>query len=521
MKARMAAGAPLGPAVGASALFAAWCAAGGDGPSARDELAAVAAAPDPGPAPWFVAPEAAAWAADLAADLPDDAGRQRLAADLRALARGEAGVVVTGQQPGFLGGPLYTLYKIATAVALARRLTAAGRPTLPVFWSGDDDDDLAEAFAPVAWSVASGMVRSEQAAAARRGLVPRRRVGTLPAGDGQGNGLAWLAARGGAEGGAPAVADLWTRAAREDWTWARLQRRALLQAFAGTGLLVVSGDDPRLHRTAAPLYGSILPAVPGLARATRARGADLAAAGWHAQLADRATARPLFLADGDGRTPLPDAARPDDTGDLRPGVMLRSPVQDWLLRPRAVVVGPGEYAYLRQLVPVYAALQLRRSPLVPRLCAWLLPEGFDRSLLARFRARPGVDEGALDRALDRWQDDAAAGVHRLLAEAAALPPARAEALAAGRLRRWRRGLEAAVRGGLAEQTRRERPRQPAWVFPDGGRQERHLAWAAALALWGAPLVGELVDAAARHLDHGGRGDWREWEITVPPPEETA
>ena len=64
--------------------------------------------------------------------------------------------MITGQQPGFLGGPLLTIYKIATAVALARRETAAGRPTVPVFWLGDDDDDLREALDPALWDPVDG-----------------------------------------------------------------------------------------------------------------------------------------------------------------------------------------------------------------------------------------------------------------------------------------------------------------------------------------------------------------------------
>jgi len=71
----------------------------------------------------------------------------KLPAALRNMPHGPD-VVVTGQQPGYLGGPLLTLFKIATAIELAARRSAAGQPTVPVFWSGDDDDDLAEALAP-------------------------------------------------------------------------------------------------------------------------------------------------------------------------------------------------------------------------------------------------------------------------------------------------------------------------------------------------------------------------------------
>ena len=53
--------------------------------------------------------------------------------------------VVTGQQPGFLGGPLYTLYKAMQACRLASELSRAwGTPVVPVFWNHADDHDLAE-----------------------------------------------------------------------------------------------------------------------------------------------------------------------------------------------------------------------------------------------------------------------------------------------------------------------------------------------------------------------------------------
>src|SRR2546428_822769 len=66
------------------------------------------------------------------------------AQNVTALRRGAA-VVVTGQQVGLFLGPLYTLYKAATAVRLARALSdEVNEPVVPVFWLQSEDHDLLE-----------------------------------------------------------------------------------------------------------------------------------------------------------------------------------------------------------------------------------------------------------------------------------------------------------------------------------------------------------------------------------------
>ncbi len=64
---------------------------------------------------------------------------------LEEVAEAGTAVIVAGQQPGFLGGPLHTVYKALSAVAAARRYRiATGRPCVPVFWVAADDHDLDE-----------------------------------------------------------------------------------------------------------------------------------------------------------------------------------------------------------------------------------------------------------------------------------------------------------------------------------------------------------------------------------------
>lgn len=84
----------------------------------------------------------------LAQTLPEK--QKRYGGSLRSIENaarlGKPGVfaLVTGQQPGFLLGPMFTLLKVATAVRLARDLDRAGLPCVPVFWNHAEDHDLEE-----------------------------------------------------------------------------------------------------------------------------------------------------------------------------------------------------------------------------------------------------------------------------------------------------------------------------------------------------------------------------------------
>jgi len=55
-------------------------------------------------------------------------------------------VVISGQQVGIFGGPLYTFYKAAGVIKLAAELTEKmSRPVVPMFWMATEDHDYTEA----------------------------------------------------------------------------------------------------------------------------------------------------------------------------------------------------------------------------------------------------------------------------------------------------------------------------------------------------------------------------------------
>ena len=212
------------------------------------------------------------------------------AAALEALRNG-AGVVVTGQQVGLFGGPLFTPFKAATALARARQASAEGRPHAAVFWLATEDHDFAEinhVVFPAKRELSKLTYGSfPEAPCPVGGVVLDETI--LPLVE-----QAWELL-----GGAETMEAMETLAAayQPGRSFAQAFAEFYRRAFAAQGLLVVDASSRAFHRLGAPVLRAGIERADELHAALMERNEALEAAGYHAQVAVGAQSSLLFLID--------------------------------------------------------------------------------------------------------------------------------------------------------------------------------------------------------------------------------
>jgi len=497
-----------------------------DGPLARERFATRWS--DDGALRALAAAKRAPLAAPLAAELADyhrrlGASEASLAA-LDRLARGAAVCAVSGQQPAPLGGPLYSLHKIATSVGLCAAVEArTGVPCVPLFWMHGEDSDFAEIRgALVADSELTVHELQLPAEIHREGQM----VGGLPV-----TALAPLEARAleiwaGLPGAAEARGTLTAAAARAR-DLGEAMSALVLALFAARGVVVVDPRLPGVRAAARPLIEHYLAKPDELGRAARTAGERLSSTIGRRPLADAALDSFVFaIQDGVRRKVTPAEARAPGAGTaLVPSVALRPVVQDALFPTVAMACGPGEAAYLAQLREVFEGLGVRAAAPVPRLSATWLPPAAG-ALLEAAGAEPAELLASPDALLKRVAERKVPGEVR-----AALEGARAAALeglarlaesskrvdaslpqmvesARGKVEYQFARIEEGLAGKVRHQLERQHPEWPRlryFLLPGDKLQERRLASLEVVARRGPGAVGELCELAGEQARRIGAG----------------
>jgi bacillithiol biosynthesis cysteine-adding enzyme BshC len=437
--------------------------------------------------------------------------------------------IVTGQQAGVFGGPLYTLLKSVTAIQRARRVEAEhGVPAVPVFWVECEDHDWKEVRSTMLLDVdcvtcditladlpgsgtqpVSSLILDENVDAALQALEA-----ILPASEFRVELLAGL--RQSYKPGASMAT------AFAGW---------LDQLLGPHGMVVFEANDPAAKPLVAEVFAGELAHPARTADLVREAGASMQRMGHAPQVEPAEDSTALFYMDASGRRPIkrrgPDFAIGDTThpsGALiaearthperfSPNVLLRPLVQDRLFPTACYVGGPSELAYQAQLGGVYRAFDIPAPLLASRVSATLLDSGamkfLERSSVDLEALQP-QDDALLNRLLaslmppelDRALDEAAEEIRgRLAAIQAAVPVVDPTLTGAAETTRDRM-LESlkTLQGKIVQASkrkddtlRRQLQRARALAFPGGHPQERAISLTFFVNRYGPSLVERLIE----------------------------
>jgi uncharacterized protein YllA (UPF0747 family) len=420
--------------------------------------------------------------------------------------------VTTGQQPALFTGPLYTVYKALSAVALAARLERErGIPVVPVFWVAGDDHDFAEANhawvlgrdgEPVQITLRDRPHDAPQLPLFRELLGPDIATAlaaldtALPDSEGKLEVRRWLEA-----------------SYRAELNLADASAEALNRLLGGKGLAIFRAHDPAAKRAAAPW----------LLRALDLTLAD----GLSPVLVEGRLGRDRLRKDGSDfvtrrsgerftRSQLEKitAATPER---LSPNVLLRPVIEAALFPTVAYVGGPAEMEYLGESAALFSALGVTPQAHVPRWSGVIIEARIDKVLTkhrltpADFNGQPGALETRIAKAdlplplaasLQELREDVEARFARISDEVFQIDPtlertveaARNAALA--RTNQIEKKLVASLkrtRGTMVSQLTRAR----AALAPLGKPQERVVTVASFLARYGGSLLDEIEQEVAR------------------------
>ena len=436
--------------------------------------------------------------------------------------------VVTGQQAGAFGGPLYTLLKALTALQLARRTERElNVPAVAIFWVEAEDHDWEE--------VRSCTVLDAEFQPRTVTLADLEGAGELP--------VAKLQLDARVEQTIDELAAIlqpteFTPAIIESLRNAWKPGRGFACAFATWietllgphGLVVFESADPAAKPLVKDVFVRELSTPGRTATLATEAGEALAARGHAPQVTTQNDSVSLFsldperkqirrhgdrLAIGDDEHAAEDLAKKAaaQPGAFSPNVLTRPIVQDVLFPTICYVAGPSELAYLGQLRGVYEHFGVPMPLMFPRATATLLDSG-----ATRFLAKYGVpfedlrtpDESTLNRLLESQLPesveqslrDATSAISDAMARVIKALPALDPTLEGaakttlGKMDHELRSLHSKVIHAAKkrhETLRRQFTRAQAQAFPEGHPQERKLAVIYFLNKYGPGLIELLLD----------------------------
>jgi len=460
----------------------------------------------------------------------------------RLLADRQTVAIVTGQQAGLFGGPLFTLYKALTAIKLAEQVSRDHKvPAVAVFWIDAEDHDWEEVRSCTVFDDA--LTPRSVALPARPNVEPAP-VATITLDESIVEVLDELERLLPPTEFRGSIIDGLRRAYAPGIGMADAFGRWMEEVLGNRGLIVYDSSDAASKPIVGDVFARELSNPGHTVKLAALAGSDLTARGYHAQVHAQDDSLALFYLEGgrrairqqDGRFLVGDqqfaapalvAQATSQPAGFSPNVLLRPIVQDTIFPTICYVAGPNELAYLGQLRGVYAHFGVPMPLFYPRASATVLDSAALR-FLTKYKlpleALQAQDEAALNELLKTQippvveesfaeaEKTIEAQMTRLIAAMPALDPT-LEGAARSTLERMQRDLQT-LHGKMIqaakrrdETLRRQFIHARALAFPGGPAQERTVGFLSFLNQYGPALVDRLDEELP--LDLG-----RHWIVTI-------
>lgn len=301
--------------------------------------------------------------------------------------------VVTGQQLTIFGGPLFTIYKIISAIHFAKKWEIKyGVPCVPVFWMADEDHDYDEIS-----TLGFPLKDDHQKISLPNNSALEKRVAEIELNS------TFKAFK-------KEVIESQFDTDFTDQLWRKLDEcyqsgktiggafgSLVLDLFEDYGLILAGSADTAIKKHLSPILTRSVQAVDDQFELLESKTEELVSSGYHAQV--HLQHSNLFWIDGKGnriKLSYENSAWNADSNGLSwssnelieeiqnnpdlfsPNVFLRPVIQNELLPAFAYIAGPGEISYHAQMKDFFGTFNQSMPVIVPRFSATLMESGIDR-----------------------------------------------------------------------------------------------------------------------------------------------
>ena len=443
-------------------------------------------------------------------------------------------VVVTGQQLTLYGGPLFTIYKILTAISYAKRWEKKfNRPVIPVFWMADEDHDYEEA-------ATIGIPDKDefQKLFYESNNRQKKRVFDIELGEGVNPFLEEIINH---QFETDFSKNLWNHLEsfyHSETTFGKAFGKWILHLFGKHGLILAGTNHKKAKEIIKDSLQKSVERTTDNFDALSKISDELKQAGYHQQVYVQPSN--LFWIDEDGnrqKLNFENGGWSADNGKVKwqapelineiknhpdrfsPNVFLRPVTQNFLLPAAAYVAGPGEIAYYAQTKEFYKGFDLEIPIILPRFSATIIESGIDRIFeklpfnLKDYNQRiedletayiNQADTPDIEKIFGKWRHQIDEVSKSAIAEISDIDPTlkktseKAKAVFYTELDKLKGKLYRSVKDQDKTQLDRIRKIQTS-IFPDGNLQEREVAFIYFMNKYGLDIWDQFLEAFSDEL----------------------